>query len=113
MMPYSRTFAIATNGPQEPISLDFQPVSTITAAMTTAGAEAFLVQVTLDDVFDQNGPKYVAPASARWFTLAGAPTAASGYVTVDGPWRAIRLNVTAPLVAAATFQVAQAAEVRR
>lgn len=107
MMPSTRTYPIAANGGQVPLALDYMPTSDITVSINAGPGEAFLVQVTLDDVFDQDAPNYVVPASARWQTVTGAPTVTTGYVTFAGPWRAARLNITAPLIAALTFGLAQ------
>lgn len=108
MRPVTKTYAGGiTTTPQEPIALDFEPLSKITVAVTPVSTLSVLVQVTMDNVFDASDADYVAPASARWFTVTDAPTTAIGYVTIDGPWRAIRLN----LVDSGTgvvFQVGQA-----
>lgn len=94
MMPSTRTYV--ANGAQVPLSLDYMPTSQITAAITFVTTGSVNVQVTLDNVFDQDDPNYIVAASARWFPVKGFaanPTVASEYVTFDGPWRAIRLNV--------------------
>jgi hypothetical protein len=91
-----QTFAAATTGAQNPIGLDYLPISFITAAAVPAtGADTYTIQVTLDEVFDQTDPQYLAPASATWHTVTGAPTTAVGYLTFNGPWRAIRINIAA------------------
>jgi hypothetical protein len=105
MMPKVQTYN--TTGAKDPIALDYLPTSRITAAITLGTTGAFTMEVTLDEVIDQDSPQYIAPASARWYTIAGAPTAATGYVQIDGPWRAIRLNISA-LDTTAVWSVAQA-----
>jgi hypothetical protein len=107
MMPVTQSFGPGITGAQTPIALDYMPLSKITAAITLQTTGTFLVQVTLDNIFDQDGPNYVVPAVASWFTVAFAPTNATGYITFDGPWRAIRLNVSANDTGI-IFQVAQA-----
>lgn len=108
MRPVTQT--ISAVAASTPIALDYEPLSKITAAVTEPeGTTAtFAIQVTMDQVFDSADPDYVAPGSARWFTVTGAPTDASGYVTIDGPWKAIRLNVTAIDTGTLVFQVGQA-----
>lgn len=111
MMPVTKTYTDAAA--QVPIALDYLPVSDITVvtSLISGTLTAPLVQVTLDEVHDEQSPQYVVPASARWVTLVGItiPTAAgAAYVTVPGPWRAIRMNtvggVSTPVL---VFQVAQ------
>jgi hypothetical protein len=106
MMPTTRTYI--DSGAKEPIALDYMPLSKITAALTITGggSAAFEIEVTLDNVFDPDASDYVDPASARWRLVQFAPTAATGYVTFDGPWRAIRLDLAA-LTAPVVFQVGQ------
>ncbi len=94
MQPTSRTYG--SNGAKDPFPLDYNPTSQITAAVTFVTTGSVNVQVTLDNVLDQAADDYVAPASARWFAVKGfaaSPVVASEYVTFDGPWRAIRVNV--------------------
>lgn len=105
MMPKTQTYN--TTGAKDPIALDYLPTSRITAAITLGTTGAFTFEVTLDEVIDQDSPVYIAPASARWFVVTLAPTAATGHINFDGPWRAIRLNISA-LDTTAVFQVAQA-----
>jgi hypothetical protein len=94
MMPVTRTYT--GTGVQVPIALDYMPQSDITAVFDPLAATATVaVEVSLDDVFDQDAPNYVPVASATWITVPGAPTAAKGFATFAGPWRAIRLNITA------------------
>lgn len=108
MMPVTQVHTAA--GEKTPIALDYLPTSQITAAISLTGGAAvtLLVQVTLDNVVDEDASDYVAPASARWFTVTGAPTNAAGYVTFDGPWRAIRLDLDSIDTGSVIFQVAQA-----
>jgi hypothetical protein len=94
MMPTTRTYTSGMTGAQDPVALDYEPLSKITAVVSPVVGMDVLVEVTLDNVFDPDASDYVAPASARWHTVAFAPTNAAGYITFDGPWRAIRLNIT-------------------
>lgn len=108
MMPVTQSHT--TTGAKTPVALDYLPTSQITAAASLAGGAAtvaFTVEVTLDEVIDQDAANYVAPGSARWFTVTGAPTTAAGYVTFDGPWRAIRMNISAIDAGSIIFQVGQ------
>lgn len=108
MMPVTKIYAAGVTGAQPPINLDYMPLSKITAAVTvTPTAADIAVQVTLDQVFDADGDGYVAPASARWFTVTGPNATTGGYVTFDGPWRGIRLSMSANS-GGIVFQVGQA-----
>lgn len=93
LMPVTQQFGPGITGVQTPISLDYLPLSWITAVVDPIAVMAVLVEVTLDDVFDQDAKNYVSAATASWMTVVGAPTNALGYVTFPGPWRAIRLNI--------------------
>lgn len=98
MKPVTQVHSGATTGAKTPIPLDYLSESGITAAYTEVSptVATATVEVTLDNVFDPDAADYVAPASARWFTLKGfaaTPITATEYVTFSGPWRAIRLNI--------------------
>lgn len=90
----NKSYGPGITGAQIPVSLNFLSLSKITAALTIIGNAAFTVEVTLDNVFNESAADYVPVGAASWFTVAGAPTAADGYVTFDGPWQAIRLNIS-------------------
>lgn len=111
MMPVTRTYISAAA--QDPIGLDYLPTSQITIAVTVAAASTLttpLCQVTLDEVLNDSDPAYIAPANARWYSVTGltVPTAPGGaYVTIDGPWRAVRLNTVGGITGTAIFQVGQ------
>lgn len=94
--------------PGNPISLNYLSLSKITAATNIIGTGSYTVEVTLDEIFNQNSADYVPVAVAGWYPVAGPvwPLTVDGYVTFDGPWRAIRLNPTANSTGI-VFQVAQ------
>lgn len=96
-----RFIAGTTPGGQPPLSLDYLPAGYGTVALWLDDGATIdaVAEVTLDDLNDPT----VTP---RWFALAGAPTAASGYTRFYEPWRFIRLNITT-ITGNAEFKVAQ------
>lgn len=100
MMPTTRSYGPGITGAQDPIALDYLPTSWITAAVDPISTLDAVIEVTLDDVFDQSSQGYVDPSVASWFPWVGAfpllvpPLTATGYSVGPGPWRAIRLNIT-------------------
>lgn len=107
MQPVTQTHT--TTGAKTPINLDYEPLSSITAAVTPVGTtgEEFDVEVTLDEIFDDQAADYVAPASARWFVIVDE-TDTPTWLTFDGPWRAIRISVNNAGGGTIVFQVGQA-----
>lgn len=109
MLPVTRSYGPGITGAQDPIPLEFQPYSSITAAVDLISTMDVAVEVTLDQVFEPTQNGYVPPASASWYEVTwpiAAPTTVRGYVTFPGPWRAIRLNITGN-AGGVIFQVAQ------
>ena len=103
MMPVYQSFGPGIIGAGNPIALDYMPNSWITVTVEPIGTMSGLVQVSLDQFFDQNSPDYISLAAASWFPVAvpavataAAPYApmlaqtAAFYLTFPGPWRAIR-----------------------
>jgi len=108
MQPRSQSFDATTQpGPQEPINLDFLPLTATTVGLWVApGATiAAVVEVTTDDVNDPD-------VTARWFPLDNGPTNATAYAKFFEPWRFLRLNI-ASITGAVELKVAQAAELFR
>ena len=74
--------------------------------LVVSGTNTSTVQVTADDVFD---PAYVA-ASGNWFSIpavAFVGATASQMGIANGPYTAVRLNMTAWTSGAATLRVNQ------
>jgi hypothetical protein len=98
LMPVTQSFGPGIDGAGTPINLDYLPHGYITAAVAPATETPIdaVVEVTLDNIYDENAPGFVTPAVAFWFPVDGFSTPIVGqeYMTFPGPWRAIRLNIT-------------------
>ena len=106
LMPVTQQFGPGIIGAGNPIALDYLPMSWITVTAFPVSTMSGLVQVTLDNVFDQNDPNYVTVVLANWLAVAGPAVAPAPYtpmpaqttpfyLTFPGPWRAIRWFSTA------------------
>lgn len=108
--PVYRTYAIATNGAQAPINLDWLNVSRTGIAVFNGGTTTYTVEGTLDDIVPvAEGGQAGASLTPRWFTLAEFPVlATSRFASIEMPWLWIRINFAAPTDGSVEFKVQQA-----
>lgn len=105
--PISRRYEPATTllGEQEPVNLDFLPLSeTFVGVFVESGNATYGVEITLDDVNDHS----ITP---RWFELKGFGIANrdSAYVSFSHPVRFARLNI-ASFTGPIELKIAQAVD---
>lgn len=109
------TVAGTTLGPQAPVLLDWLTHGETTLAVWLAGAGAYHVEGTLDDLVPvAEGGQAGASNPARWFTLVEFPaaTAASKYAGFANPWLWVRINIES-IGADIEFKVQQAVSAYR
>ena len=110
--PVYRRYTVAGTvvGPQAPINMDWLPLGQATLAVWLAGAGAYSVEGTLDDVISpEDGGRVGSAVPPRWFTLTEFPVASAvaKYAAIRNPWLWVRINIES-IGADIEFKVQQA-----